>query len=327
MNETNKYVVIIGSSNMDLNIYSERLPTPGETVTGGTFRQFLGGKGANQAVASVRSGASTFFIGKIGEDSYGDQMKAQLTEEGINTDFILRDPEAASGIAFILIDKKGENMISVAPGANHNLKPAEIEKHASFIQNASVVVAQMEIPIETIQRIFGIASRGKAIKILNPAPLRPLPREILQLVDIIVPNEGELFRLHSLLGFEDIIDAGMRDKIIDASKDICSLGIGTVITTLGPKGCFVYQGDTGERFELSAYKVDAVDTVGAGDCFNGVLAAKICEDHPLKEATTYALCAASIAVTRKGAQASMPYSSEIEQRYREYQKIVKSSPP
>lgn len=308
-----EYVLIIGSSNMDLNIYSKRLPNPGETVTGGTFKQFLGGKGANQAVASVRSGARTIFIGKIGNDLFGDQMISRLTDEGVNMDHIFRDSQEPSGVAFILIDENGENMISVAPGANFNLKPDDIRSKTQIIKNASSIVVQMEIPMHTIQEIFKIASEGKAIKILNPAPLKAIPIEVLRKVDIIIPNEGELFRLHSLLGFNNSIEEG-KQKIIHISKDLANLGVEYIITTLGDKGCIIFEKKTDKIFEVSAPKVDAVDTVGAGDCFIGVLASMLSKGETILNAVNYATTAASIAVTRKGAQESMPSLSDIQNK-------------
>ncbi|MHA1146974.1 MAG: ribokinase [Promethearchaeota archaeon] len=312
----NGYVLIIGSSNMDLNIYSKKLPLPGETVTGGTFKQFLGGKGANQAVASVRSGAETIFIGKIGMDAYGDQMIEQLTKEGIDTNHIIRDAEVASGIAFIMIDEQGENMISVAPGANFNMTPEEVRANSDLIRSANVIVVQMEIPIKTISEIYKIASRGTTIKILNPAPLKKIPPETLKNIDIIIPNEGELTQLHWLCGYNELQHVEGREKIIKASKDITTLGLKTIITTLGNKGCLIYNGVNDEIIEIPAFKVEAIDTVGAGDCFNGVLASKLCQGEALVDAVKYAIAAASIAVTRKGAQASMPYKEEIEKRYK-----------
>ena len=312
----NGYVLIIGSSNMDLNVYSERLPRPGETVTGGTFKQFLGGKGANQAVASVRSGAKTIFIGKIGEDAFGDQMLSSLTEEGIDTRHIIRDPQEASGVAFILIDSNGENMISVAPGANFNLTPEEIRTHSDIIQNASALVVQMEIPTETITEIYKIAAEGNVIKILNPAPLKKIPGDTLKNVDIIVPNEGELYDLHLLLGYNELRAIEGKEKIIEASKDIGIFGVKTIITTLGSKGSLIYESETEQVIEVSAFNVNAVDTVGAGDCFNGVLASKLSKGDSIENAVKYATAAASIAVTRKGAQASMPYENEIEERFK-----------
>lgn len=308
-----EYVLIIGSSNMDLNIYSKRLPNLGETVTGGTFKQFLGGKGANQAVASVRSGARTIFIGKIGYDLFGDQMISRLTDEGVNMDHIFRDPQEPSGVAFILIDENGENMISVAPGANFNLKPDEIRSKTQIIKNASSIVVQMEIPMHTIQEIFKIASEGKAIKILNPAPLKAIPIEVLRNVDIIIPNEGELFRLHSLIGFNNLKEEG-KQKIIHISKDLANIGVEYIITTLGNKGCIIFEKKTDKIFEVSAPKVDAVDTVGAGDCFIGVLASILSKGETILNAVNYATTAASIAVTRKGAQESMPSLSDIQNK-------------
>ena len=314
MTKEAEYVLIIGSSNIDLNIYSQRFPNPGETVTGGIFKQFLGGKGANQAVASVRSGAKTIFIGKIGIDLFGDQMISRLKDEGINMDFVVRDSQNPSGVAFILIDENGENMISVAPGANSTLNSQDINNRKEIIKNAKTIVVQMEIPIDTIQQIFTIASKGKAIKILNPAPLKPIPIDVFKKVDIIIPNEGELYRLHSLLDFETITKEG-KQKIIQAARDISSLGIRYIIITLGKKGCLIFLGKENEFFEISSPKVKAVDTVGAGDCFIGVLASMLTKGETILNAVKFATIAASIAVTRKGAQESMPVLNEIKDKF------------
>lgn len=313
MSKKNDYVLIIGSSNMDLNIYSKRFPNPGETVTGGTFKQFLGGKGANQSVASVRSGSNTIFIGKIGIDNFGEQMISRLTAEEINTEHIFRDPEEHSGVAFILIDDNGENMISVAPGANFKLSPEEIKSKAKIIKNAKSLVVQMEIPIETIIEIFTIASKGDVLKILNPAPLKPIPNSILENIDIVIPNEGELFRLHSFLDLKELQGEGSQ-KILQASRDICNLGLKFIITTLGNKGCVIYDRENDTIIDIPTPKVKAVDTVGAGDCFIGVLASVLSKGERIVKAVKYATVAASIAVSRKGAQESMPYLKEIEER-------------
>jgi len=316
MPKETKYVLIVGSSNMDLNIYSERFPNPGETVTGGRFKQFLGGKGANQAVAAVRSGATTTFIGKIGTDNFGNQMISQLAEEGINMSHVIRDSENASGVAFILIDEKGENMISVAPGSNFKLSIEDIRSKADVIKNASVLVVQMEIPIKTIETVFRIASEGDVIKILNPAPLKPIPLETLKNVDIIVPNEGELHRLYSIMRIHGETGEG-KINIKPISREIANLGIKYVITTLGDKGCLIYLGKEDKFIEISAPKVDVVDTVGAGDCFIGVLASKFSQGETIINAAKFAIIAASIAVTRKGAQDSMPDLKEIEERLKD----------
>jgi ribokinase len=313
------YVLIIGSSNMDLSVYIPRLPKPGETVTGGTFRQFLGGKGANQAVASVRSGAKTYFIGKIGKDNFGDQMLFQLTKEGIDMSHVIRDTEHPSGVAFIIIDENGENMISVAPGSNFFLTKSEIIQNKELIKSAKSLVVQMEIPLETIEEIFNIASKGNVIKILNPAPLKQIPKALLKKIDIIVPNEGELLRLNSFLEFSEIKEEG-KNKIIQASNNISSLGVKYIITTLGAKGCVIYERETNKVIEIPTVKVRAIDSVGAGDCFNGVLASKLCKGESLINAVTYATVAASIKVTRRGAQEGMPYSGEIEEHFKKFKK-------
>ncbi|MFX0032170.1 MAG: ribokinase [Candidatus Hermodarchaeota archaeon] len=320
MIDLKNYVIVIGSSNMDFNIYSERLPKPGETVTGGKFKQSLGGKGANQSVASVRSGSDTVFISKVGRDIVGDQMILQLKNKGVNTDYILKDLEESSGIAFIMIDKDGENMISVAPGANTKLVPEEIRKQADLIKASKSLIVQMEISIETIKEVFSIASKGDVIKILNPAPLKYIPKEILKNIDIIVPNEGELIRLNSLLGFQITQHSG-EETIIQISRNISSLGVKNVITTLGSKGSLTYQSEKDEWTKIPAFKVQAVDTVGAGDCFNGVLASKLNQGEDLITSVKYATAAASIAVTRKGAQKSIPYLYEIEKKYMEFSKL------
>ena len=310
MVESNNYVLIIGSSNMDLNVYLERLPKPGETITGGVYKQFLGGKGANQAVASVRSGAKTVFIGKIGKDMFGDQMLSRLKAEGIDTSHIFRDPNEASGVALIMIDSNGENIIGVVPGANFRLTPDDVKVKSDLIKNASVIVVQMEISIETIDTIYRIASQGTAIKILNPAPLKPIPLDTLKKVDIIIPNEGELLRLHSF-SIQKELSGSNEEKIKQASKNLTKLGVKTIITTLGKKGALIYYGDK-DKFEIiPALKVQAVDTVGAGDCFNGCLASALSKGKTILEATKFATTAASIAVTKKGAQKSMPYYEEI----------------
>ena len=309
-----KYVVIIGSSNMDLIIYSEKLPRSGETVTGGNYEQHLGGKGANQAVASTRAGSKTYFIAKIGKDDLGDLMVSKLLKEGIQVEYIIRDDKNPSGVAFIMVDKNGQNMISVAPGANALLKPEELKKLSILIKNASVILVQMEIPTKTISQIFKIASEGKPLKILNPAPFKKIPLDILNLIDIIIPNEGELYQMNRLYKLGDF--EGEEQNILGASRNLARLGPKIVITTMGSKGCKIYQSKTDETIQIGAPKVNAVDTVGAGDCFNGILASYLSKGEQLTNAVKYAVAGAAIAVTRKGAQESMPYLNEIEDNYK-----------
>jgi ribokinase len=309
-----KYVVIIGSSNMDLIIYSEKLPRSGETVTGGIYEQHLGGKGANQAVASTRAGSKTFFIAKIGKDDFGDLMVSKLLKEGIQIEYIIKDDKNPSGVAFIMVDKNGENMISVAPGANALLKPDDLKSLSILIKNATIILVQMEIPIETISEIFKIASEGKPLKILNPAPLKKIPLRILNSIDIIIPNEGELYQMNRLYKLGDF--EREEQNLLVASRNLAKLGPKIVITTLGSKGCKIYQSKTDDIIQIEAPRVNAIDTVGAGDCFNGILASYLSKGEELINAVKYAVVGASIAVTRKGAQESMPYLKEIEDKYK-----------
>ncbi|MFX0003331.1 MAG: ribokinase, partial [Candidatus Hermodarchaeota archaeon] len=212
--------------------------------------------------------------------------------------------------------ENGENMISVAPGANSKLNLEDINNRMEIIKSAKVIVVQMEIPIDTIKEVFKIASKGKAIKILNPAPLKSIPIDVFKNVDIIIPNEGELYRLNSLLGLKEIDSEG-KQKILQTARNISSLGVKCIITTLGKKGCLVYLNKTNEFFEISSPNVKAVDTVGAGDCFIGVLASMLSKGEKILTAVKFATIAASIAVTRKGAQESMPSLNEIQQKYNE----------
>lgn len=314
MKNNEEYVLIIGSSNMDLNIYSKRFPTIGETVTGGTFTSSYGGKGANQAVASVRSGSNTVFIGKVGNDTFGIQMIENLSNEGINTSNMIIDPNVASGVAIILIDSQGQNMISVAPGANERLVREDLKDAKELIEKATVVVLQMEIQMEVIREIFDITFSKKVISILNPAPFKDIPLEILKKIDIITPNENELYQLHKSLGFKEQQER-CTENIPKVAKDLHSRGINKIIVTLGDKGCFVSDNKNGEQFHITAIEVNAIDTVGAGDCFNGVLASRLCKGDNLSKATKYANVAASIAVTKTGAQTSMPFWDEIEEKF------------
>ena len=301
---------------MDLVIYSEKLPCPGETVTGGKFERHLGGKGANQAVACSRTGSITYFVAKIGNDDFGNQMISQLSREGIKMQYIISDFENPSGVAFIMVDKKGENMISVAPGANALLKPGDLQKVTQLIKNASVIIVQMEIPTDTISEIFKIAFEGRAIKILNPAPLKKIPLEVLRLIDIIIPNEGELYRMNTLYKLGELTGDPEQDTLL-ASRNLSNLGPKIIITTLGSRGCKIYDSEKDEITHISALRVNAVDTVGAGDCFNGILASFLNKGESLINSVKFATIGASIAVSRKGAQSSMPFLDEIEEKYKD----------
>ena len=311
--QSDSYTLIIGSSNIDLNIYSERFPRAGETVTGGTFSQSFGGKGANQAVAAVRAGSNTKFIGRVGNDSFGTQMITNLQKEGIDVEHIITDQENPSGVAFILLNSQGQNMISVAPGANAFVSLKEIKNIRTIIHEASAVIVQMEIPMKIISEIFLLAS-DTTTTVLNPAPFKPIPKEVLERLKVITPNENEILDLHSSLGY--INPQSLDEKSLELiSRNITEFGVKNIITTLGSRGCFVYQSNTDDVTVIPGIKVHAIDTVGAGDCFNGVLTSFIVKGYNIETAAKYANVAASIAVTRKGAQSSMPFESEIRTKF------------
>jgi len=219
-----------------------------------------------------------------------------------------------------LIDRNGNNKITVAPGANLKLSAEEIKSKAKIIKNSHCLLVQMEIPMEIIKESFEIASEGKSIKILNPAPLKSIPPEVLEKVDIIIPNEGELYRLYSFLTNKELTGEPIK-KVVKASKALTNTGIQCVITTLGNRGCIVYLSPEDKVIEVPTPKVNAIDTVGAGDCFIGVFASFLSKGEKIINAVKFATIAASIAVTRKGAQNSMPYLNEIEKKMKELKVI------
>jgi len=295
-------VVVVGSSNTDMVIKSEVLPQAGETVTGGEFFMAAGGKGANQAVAAVRAGAQTTFIARLGDDMFGQKALENFKKGGINTDFIVMDKEAPSGIALIFIDAHGENIISVAPGSNIRLSPEDVEKAEDAISAADVVLMQLEIMLETVERTVEMARAAGCKVILNPAPGRELPSSLLSKIDFLTPNESEAAILTSL--FVDSNEAARA-----AGQKLRDLGVGTVVMTRGKKGALLV---ADSLTHIAAKKVHPVDTVGAGDAFNGALAVALAEGRELKEAVKFAASAGAIACTRYGAQPSMPRRKEID---------------
>ena len=206
----------------------------------------------------------TFFIGRIGNDAFGKQMMERLTKEGIKTSNVIIDPDAASGVAIILIDSQGQNMISVAPGANEKLAKEDLKTVKEIIEKANVVVLQMEIRMEVIREIINTTFQSEIMSVLNPAPFKEIPLEVLKKVDIITPNENELFQLYKSLGFNEQKKI-KKKNLSKVTKDLHSLGINTIIVTLGEKGCFVSDSKNGEQFYIPAIEVTAIDTVGAGD--------------------------------------------------------------
>lgn len=296
-------LVVIGSSNMDLVISLPRIPAIGETVLGGKSSMVFGGKGANQAVASKRSGGDIAYLAKVGNDLFGENMKKHFKKEGFQTDLILTDTIEPTGIAQIFVSEKGENSIAVAPGANMKLMPEDIEPFTDLIKNSKVVLLQLETPLKTIEYIADIAYQNNVKLILNPAPAQKLSHDLLKKVWLISPNETEA----SLLTGIEVVDAKSAAK---AAERLLNMGINNVIVTLGENGSLLCNEKGSEHFK--AFKVKAVDTTAAGDVFNGTLAVGISNEEALADAINFAAAAAAISVTREGAQPSIPNRTEIE---------------
>lgn len=296
-------LVVIGSSNMDLVITLPRIPAIGETVLGGKSSMVFGGKGANQAVASKRSGGDIAFITKVGNDLFGEQMKNHFEREGFRSDMILTDAAEPTGIAQIFVSEKGENSIGVAPGANMKLLPGDIAPFTDLIKNAEVVLLQLETPLETIEYIADIACKYNVKLILNPAPAQKLSKSLLKKVWLITPNETEA----TLLTGIDVKDAASGQK---AAEVLLRAGIKHVLITLGAAGSLLCNAKGSEHFK--AFNVKPVDTTAAGDVFNGTLAVAITNQASLQDAINFAAAAAAISVTRQGAQPSIPTRIEID---------------
>ncbi len=300
--DTQQSILIIGSSNTDMVIKSDKFPLPGETILGGKFFMFSGGKGANQAVAASRLGGNVTFIAKIGNDIFGKQALQQFRKEGIRVDFVISDIDNPSGVALITVDAKGENSIVVAPGANGALSQHDLEKTKNEIAQFDILLMQLEIPISSVLFAAQLASQNGKKVILNPAPAMPLPTEIYQTLFLITPNKTEI---QSLSGIEISDD----DSIRKAAKTLKDKGVKNVIVTLGSRGAYLLN-DSVDIF-IDAPVVNAVDTTAAGDVFNGALSVAIAEDWTLIEAVAFANSAAALSVTKMGAQTSAPYRNEV----------------
>jgi ribokinase len=296
-----KRIVVIGSTNTDMVVKAARIPAPGETILGGRFLMNPGGKGANQAVAAARLGGEVVFVAKVGDDLFGREAKALFAKEGIRTQYVLTDPCEPSGVALIMVDGKGENCISVASGANGTLTTADLEPARGEIEQAGLVLMQLETPVETVLRAAQWAAAKGVPVVLNPAPACELPDELLSCLSMITPNESEAELLTGVKVTDEASAAA-------ASIVLCAHGVKSVVVTMGSKGAFVFAEGRGKF--VPAVKVQAVDTTAAGDVFNGALAVALTEGRPLAEAVGFAAQAAAVSVTRMGAQASAPYRNE-----------------
>ncbi|HEY5755884.1 MAG TPA: ribokinase [Steroidobacter sp.] len=294
-------IVVVGSSNTDMIIKVKRIPRAGETVLGGEFMSAAGGKGANQAVAASRAGGQVSLIARVGSDVLGDRAIAGFVKDGIDVSGVTRDRRLASGTAFIFVAGNGENSIAVASGANARLSPADVTK-ARAVARAKVLLMQLETPLDTVSKAARLAVAHGALVILNPAPARSLPNDLLRYVSILTPNQSEAelltgIRLNSIANAEK------------AAEKLRRRGVRTVVLTLGARGALIAD-ERGTRL-VSGFKVKAVDTTAAGDTFNGALAVALAEGQPIDQAVLVANAAAAISVTRWGAQPSAPTRREI----------------
>jgi ribokinase len=292
------HIVVVGSLNMDLVVRVPKLPLPGETVLGGEFGTYPGGKGANQAVAAARLGARVSMIGRVGDDDFGQSLVENLKTEGIDVRHVSRDKHEATGIAMITVDENGQNSIAVASGANMQLQPDDVQNAWEELEDPDILVMPLEVPVPCLQRAAELAREANTKVVLNPAPARTLSDEFLQLVDVIVPNETET---------KILTGSGLTDSD-DASSAGCVLqtrGIPQVVLTLGDRGALAFDGDA-DPIKISAHVVEVVDTTAAGDAFVGGLSVALAEGKSLPDSARFANAAGALATMVKGAQPAMP---------------------
>ncbi|WON76902.1 ribokinase [Serratia sp. UGAL515B_01] len=296
-------LVVLGSINADHILNIEQFPRPGETVIGKQYKVAFGGKGANQAVAAGRSGANIAFIACVGADDIGERIRQQLATDGIDTHPIEAVAESTTGVALIFVNAEGENVIGIDAGANAAVTPEYINRYRQTIINADALLMQLESPLETVIAAAKLAKQHGTQVILNPAPACELPDDLLAMIDMITPNETEAQRLTGI-AIDDDQDAARAANVLHDK------GVGCVIITLGSRGVWLSENGNGRL--VPGFKVTAVDTIAAGDTFNGALVTGLLEGKTMNDAVCFAHAAAAIAVTRPGAQSSVPWREEID---------------
>ena len=297
-------VSVVGSFVYDLVAKAPRRPKTGETLIGEFFGMFLGGKGANQAIASSRSGASVHMIGRLGNDLFGNQFLEKFSNEGISTDFVVIDDVNGTGVGMPLIDATGDNSIVLIPQANMALSVDDVNNAFEPIASSDVLILQLEVPIDASQRAAEIAKENNTMVLLNPAPAREIPDSFLRLVDVLIPNE-----------IETEILSGMKtttnDQAIEAARALTSKGIRTVILTLGHRGALLLTDEIEKR--VPGFAIEAVDTTAAGDAFCGALATSLAQGSTIEDAIWVANAAGALAVTKIGAEPSLPKKEDLDQ--------------
>jgi ribokinase len=307
-----KPIVVVGSLNMDLVAQVERLPARGETLPGSDFQTHPGGKGANQAVAVARLGYPVSMIGRVGSDGFGESLRQSLATAGVDTSAIAAS-NAPSGVAMIAVEKGGNNSIIVSPGANAFLQPADLDLHRELLRGAAMVLAQLEIPLATVERLAAICAGAGVPLILDPAPARELPASLWQKTAWITPNDTEA---RQLCGRAD--PAESEEELLETIDCLRVRGARNILLKLGGRGAYMATHD-GLRLQIPAYPVGAVDTTAAGDAFNGAFGVALARGADPEEAANFAAAVAAISVTRRGAQSSMPTQDEVERFLAEHQ--------
>ena len=295
-------ICVVGSLNMDLVATGQRIPVVGETVLGETFSQVPGGKGANQAAAMGRLQGHVAMIGKVGEDAFGQALIQALAEAQVETKDVTKAP-TSTGIALITVQADGDNAIVVVPGANAQLRPADIDAAKAAIEESEIVITQLETPLDTVTYALKLAKEQGKVTILNPAPAVPLADELIQNVDYLTPNETELAILSGM-------PTESQEELEAAAKAMMEKGVKVLIVTLGSKGCLVID-ENGTR-QFPAFKVKAVDTTAAGDSFNGGVAVALAEGKSLEDAISFATKVGALTVQKAGAQSSLPTREEVD---------------
>ena len=294
-------VVVAGSCNMDLVARVSRLPQRGETINGSRFDTFLGGKGLNQAVAARRMGASVAMVARVGGDEFGARIEQTLADEGVDAAHVAADAEQTTGTAQIVVESgTGDNTIVVVPGANGALSVNDVDQAAALIKSARVLLLQLEVPLPMVVHAAQIAHAAGAHVVLTPAPAQPLPHDLLQCVDVLLPNQVEIGQL-----------LAQHVEPLDGARALIAQGCGAVVVTLGAQGALLVTAETQQQ--IPPFAVQAVDTVAAGDAFAGALATMLAEGRSLEDAVRYAGAAGALAVTKAGALPSLPLRADVEQ--------------
>ena len=294
-------VVVVGSCNMDLVARVSRLPQRGETINGSRFDTFLGGKGLNQAVAARRMGASVAMVARVGGDEFGARIEQTLADEGVDAAHVAADAEQTTGTAQIVVESgTGDNTIVVVPGANGALSVNDVDQAAALIKSARVLLLQLEVPLPMVVHAAQIAHAAGAHVVLTPAPAQPLPHDLLQCVDVLLPNQVEIGQL-----------LAQHVEPLDGARALIAQGCGAVVVTLGAQGALLVTAETQQQ--IPPFAVQAVDTVAAGDAFAGALATMLAEGRSLEDAVRYAGAAGALAVTKAGALPSLPLRADVEQ--------------